>query len=71
MRVHLLVKPNKPNTRIIDNNGEFIVELKSKPIDGAANTELIEVLAKHLNVPKTHIKITKGANNRHKTIEII
>ncbi len=71
MRVHLLVKPSKLNTRIIDNNGEFIVELKSKPIDGAANTELIEVLAKHLNVSKTHIKIAKGANNRHKTIEII
>ncbi len=70
MKLHILVKPNKHATKVIPTSDGLTIELKSKPIDNAANTELLETLSAHFKIPKTHIKILRGATSRHKTIEI-
>ncbi len=70
MIIYTHVKPNKHTTKIIATDDGFIIELKAKPIDGAANTELLETLADYFEVPKTHIKILRGATSSHKTVEI-
>ena len=46
------------------------VRLKAKPIEGRANQELIEVLAKHFSCSKSKITLIKGFKSRDKVIEI-
>ena len=47
------------------------VRTRKKAHDGEANTAVIELLSDYFNVPKTRIKILKGATSKHKTIEIV
>ncbi|AHJ30475.1 hypothetical protein NSP_41750 [Nodularia spumigena CCY9414] len=48
----------------------MIVRLKSPPVDGKANEELIKLLAEKFHVPKSHIRIKSGVSSRQKLIEI-
>lgn len=71
MIYHIVVKPNshkKPS--VIETDDGLIVHVRAKAVDGAANKELIETLAKYFSVPKTRIVIKRGATSRHKTIEV-
>jgi len=51
-------------------DGGLTVHLKSPPVDGKANKELIELLAKKFNVLKSQIRIKSGLSSRTKLIEI-
>ena len=66
------VVPNKPVSRIVDtsDDGTIRIEVKSQPIEGKANQELIKFLAKILGVNKNQVIIVKGANSRNKLIKI-
>ncbi len=70
MIIHARIKLNKYASKVIAADDGLIVELKAKPIDGIANAELLKTLSAHFKVPKTHIKILRGATSRYKTIEI-
>ena len=48
----------------------LLVRLNAAPVDGAANAELIEVLADALGVPKRAISISVGERSRRKTVLI-
>jgi len=50
--------------------GAWLVRLRTPPIDGAANAELIEVLASVLNIPKRDIAIVSGEKSRLKRVRI-
>ena len=65
------VKPNSKNPRIEEApDGALTVYLKSPPIEGRANEELIARLAGHYKVPKSRLRIKSGAASRNKLIEI-
>ena len=73
----ITVKPGTSQEKILESTpaanaspAELIVYLRSKPHDGEANDALIKLLAKHFKVPKTSIKILRGAKSRIKIIEI-
>jgi uncharacterized protein len=51
-------------------DGALLVRLNAPPIDGAANAELLEVMASALGVPKRAIRITAGETARRKTLQI-
>lgn len=51
-------------------NDVLKIKLKSQPVDGLANIELLEILAELLGVPKSKIEITKGAFCKYKIIKI-
>lgn len=51
-------------------NGSFTVHLKSPPVDGKANEELIKLLAEKFNLPKSSIRIKSGFSSRQKLVEI-
>lgn len=51
-------------------NGSFTVHLKSAPVDGKANEELIKLLAEKFNLPKSIIRIKSGLSSRQKLFEI-
>jgi len=48
----------------------LLVRLAAAPVDGAANDELIEVLAEAFDVPKRSIRIVSGARSRTKRVEV-
>ncbi len=49
-------------------SGILTIKIKSKPIKGKANQELIKILANTCHLAKNHINITKGAASSNKTI---
>ncbi len=51
-------------------DGSLIVHLKSLPVDGKANEELIKVLSENFDVPQSKIRIRYGLSSRQKLIEI-
>lgn len=57
--------------RIIQGQGgEIRVYIKSPPVKGKANEEMIEMLAKYFAVRKSDIEIVKGGHSRNKTVKI-
>ena len=70
MKYLVTVKPGSSQERIIKTDeNELTIYLRAKPHDGGANIALIKLLSKYFNVPKTTIKITRGAHSRTKTLE--
>lgn len=51
-------------------DGALKVKIKSPPVDGAANAELIKTLAEFFEVPKSAVAIIKGATSKNKQIKI-
>jgi uncharacterized protein (TIGR00251 family) len=51
-------------------DGALLVRLAAAPVDGAANDELIALLAKTLRIPKRDITIVSGERSRSKRIRI-
>jgi uncharacterized protein (TIGR00251 family) len=71
MQRRVKVKPNSKLQKIEeDTDGSLIVYLKSPPIDGKANEELIKLLAEKFDVRKSNIRIKSGLSSRQKLIEI-
>lgn len=64
----------RPNARISafeqGDDGTFIAQLKAPPVDGKANAELIALIAKHFQVPRSAISIKSGAGARMKLVAI-
>ncbi|MEL6461005.1 MAG: DUF167 domain-containing protein [Cyanobacteria bacterium J06621_15] len=71
MQINVKVKPNSKQQKIIEEeNGTLTIRLKSPPVDGKANEELIKILSKKYSVPKSYIRIKSGISSRQKLIEI-
>ena len=48
----------------------LLVRLCAPPVDGAANDELIRLLAEQLEIPKRNIEIVTGHHSRTKRVRI-
>ncbi|HVQ56043.1 MAG TPA: DUF167 domain-containing protein [Pyrinomonadaceae bacterium] len=65
------VIPRSPKAEIVgEYDGALKIKLKSPPVDGAANNELIRFLSKLLEVPKANIEIVAGETTRSKRIRV-
>ncbi|MBU7584202.1 MAG: DUF167 domain-containing protein [Nostoc sp. TH1S01] len=71
MQKKVKVKPNSKQQKVEEQaDGSLTVYLKSPPVDGKANEELIKVLADKFDVPKSYVSIKSGLSSRQKLIEI-
>jgi len=52
-------------------DGSLLVRLHAPPVDGAANVELIALLADILGVPRRDVTITSGATSRRKRVKVV
>ena len=71
--VDLIVRviPRAGRSGVAGTRGDaLLVWLQAPPVDGAANAELVTVLAAALNVPKRAVSITSGARGRQKRVTI-
>ena len=67
--VHVL--PRASRTEFAGVHGTALkVRLHSPPVDGAANDELINLIAKSLGVARRSVRIVAGQSSRGKTIEV-
>lgn len=68
---NIRVVPRASKTEIVgEYDGVLKVRIASPPVDGAANTELIKVLAKQFGVPKSAVEIMGGQTAKLKQIKI-
>lgn len=73
MKYTVFVKPGSRKGPLveIDNEGQCVVYLRERAVDGKANQALVKLLADHFGVSKGSIKIVHGHASRHKILEII
>jgi uncharacterized protein (TIGR00251 family) len=66
------VKTNSKIAPLIEeeHNGNMTIYVHEPPIDGKANKALMELIAKHLGVPKSRVSIVRGQYTRQKLIRI-
>ena len=71
MTIKIKVEPRSSKTGIVGPYGNALkVKLTSPPVEGKANKELIEVLARELKVKKKDIEIVSGQSSKNKVVRI-
>ena len=69
--LQLKIVPNASRNRIDGLHGDAVkIRLTAPPVDGKANTALVEFLAEELQCPKSAISLVAGATARSKRILI-
>jgi uncharacterized protein (TIGR00251 family) len=69
--ITIKVEPRSSRAGIVGPYGEGLkVKLTSPPVEGKANKELIEVLAKAFNIKKGDIEILSGIRSKNKTVRL-
>ena len=69
--INIHLQPRASKNEIVGIHGDSIkVRLTSPPVEGAANSHVIEFFAKRLGVQRSKITILSGEKSRHKTLKI-
>ena len=69
--LRLTVVPGAQRTEVVGLYGDRLkVRLAAPPEKGAANRELLDFLARSLNLPKSSLKLTLGAQSRSKVVVV-
>jgi len=69
--IQIRVKPNARTSRLEEEcDGTWLAQLRSPPVDGRANAELIELVAKQFDCRKASISIKSGSSGRVKLVRI-
>ena len=67
--INVRVIPRWPRSGIAGcRGGALLVRLHAPPVEGAANDELIDVIADALKVPRRAVSIVSGTRSRQKRI---
>ena len=76
MKLHVHAAPNARRSEVIgwENDARFgrvlRVRVAAPPVEGKANAELRDFLAKTLDLPKSKVVLDKGSSSRLKSFEI-
>lgn len=69
--IQVKVKPNaKTSGLVLQEDGTWKASLKSPPVDGKANEELVQLIAQQFRCPKHAVVIQTGAGSRLKRVKI-
>ena len=69
--IHVKVKPNaRVSTLTRTDDGTWLAQIKSPPIDGKANEELIALVAECFRCRRSCVSIKSGASGRMKRVSI-
>ena len=69
--IQVRVKPNARESILQEVvPGQWLAKLKSPPVDGRANQELIELIAQHFELPRSAVSIKSGGSGRVKLVRI-
>jgi uncharacterized protein (TIGR00251 family) len=69
--IQVKVKPNSRTSAFEQlEEGTWLARIKSPPVDGKANQELIELIARQFRCAKFAVAIKSGASGRMKLVRI-
>ena len=69
--LRIKVKPSSRVSKLTESDeGTWLAELKSPPVDGKANRELIALVAAHFRCSKAAVSIKSGASGRLKLVRV-
>ena len=69
--IQVNVKPRaKVSSLTRNDDGRWSALIKSPPIDGKSNAELIALVAAHFGVPKANVSIKSGTKGRTKWVRV-
>ena len=71
MRYQVNVKFNKDFIDVNEDSKTITVGIRSKPVKGKANKEIIDKLADYFKVSSSRIEIVAGHRSKMKFVEII
>lgn len=70
-RISVRVKTGKSKEDFIRReDGSYEAHIKSAPVDGKANKDLIKLIAKRMGIPKSAVSILSGHTSKTKIIGI-
>lgn len=71
--IHVFVKLSSPQLKCPAGieDGLVIVKVRSPPVGGKANRELLKALAKFFDIPSSSVSIVKGLKDRSKVVKIL
>ena len=67
--VRVVPRASKPGLTV-EADGSLKVRLQSPPVEGAANAELVDLLAGAFGVPRRAVTIAGGAHSRSKRVQL-
>jgi uncharacterized protein (TIGR00251 family) len=71
MLLQVKVKPNaRASVLTQGEDGSWVAQLRSPPVDGKANEELIALVAGHFGVARSAVAIRRGASGRTKFLSV-
>ena len=71
VRISVQVRPKSSRSAVLGvRDGALEVALTSPPADGAANAELMKLLARELGVKRTGVEIVVGQSHRSKVVAV-
>lgn len=68
--IEIHVQPRTSRTRVVTQGGAVKVYLTAVPERGRANKAVVEVMARHLRVPKSAVSIVSGERSRKKLLAV-
>lgn len=66
----LTVKPGSKDPGITAEGDAFVLRVRERAVDGAANDACVKALARLLEVAPSRVALVRGATSRRKTFEI-
>jgi uncharacterized protein len=70
--LNIRVIPRARKSEVAGMRGDaWLVRLQAPPVEGAANDELIAMLAKLLDVPRRDVTLVSGARSRNKRVRVV
>jgi uncharacterized protein (TIGR00251 family) len=71
VRLEIRVTPRASRNSIDGVRQErLVVKVTAPPVDSAANTAVIEILSKALDLPKSHVTVVAGDQSRLKSLAL-
>jgi uncharacterized protein len=71
VRINVYVQPRASRTVVAgEHDGAIKIRLAALPVDGAANTALVEFIAERLDIARSRVRVAGGHTSRRKVIEI-
>ena len=71
MRFSVRVFPKSKKNAVEKTTEGFRVRVTAAPTDGRANAAVLKLLAAHLGVAKSKLRVVRGATSRDKVIELL
>ena len=71
LRFEVHAKPRAKKSKIVGLRGDAVeIALAAPPVDGAANEELIRLLAEVLGIPKRSVELVRGDTSQKKLVAV-